>query len=106
MKDHRITARVTVKEQVRIAALAKQCGLSQTEYIRQRALGYTPKAAPSELFFRFCEKADALLEQAPSPEVHRATLELFRETERLLLAPGKEVVCRWQPPNSDPSTEN
>ena len=105
MKDHRITARVTAKEQNRIASLAKQCGLSQTEYIRQRALGYAPKSAPPEPFFRFCEKADALLEQVPAPEVHKAALELFRETERLLLAPEKEVRP-WQPPVSGPSTES
>lgn len=106
MKNHRITARVTAKEQGHIAALAKQCGLSQTEYIRQRALGYTPKSVPPELFFRFCEKADALLEQAPAPEVHKAALRLFQETERLLLAPEREVIREWQPPVSGPSTEN
>lgn len=106
MKDHRITARVTEKEQNRIAALAKQCGLSQTEYIRQRALGYAPKSAPPEPFFRFCEKADALLELVPGPEVQKAALELFRETEHLLLAPEREVVRIWQPPASGPSTEN
>ena len=105
MKDHRITARVTAKEQNRIAALAKRCGLSQTEYIRQRALGYAPKSVPPEPFFRFCEKADALLEQVPTPEIHKVALELFRETERLLLAPEKEVRS-WQPPASGPSTES
>lgn len=77
MKDHRITARVTAKEQNRIAVLAKQCGLSQTEYIRQRALGYAPKTAPPELFFRFCENADALLEQVSTPEVHQAALRSY-----------------------------
>lgn len=105
MKDHRITARVTAREQTRIAALAKQCGLSQTEYIRQRALGYTPKSVPPEPFFRFCEKADALLGQVPAPEIHKAALDLFRETERLLLAPEKEVRP-WQPPDSGPSMES
>lgn len=106
MKDHRIAVRVTAKEQNRIVALAKQCGLSQTEYIRQRALGYAPKSVPPELFFRFCEKADVLLEQVPTPEVHRAALELFRETERLLLAPEREVIRKWQPPDSGLSTES
>ena len=36
-EDIRIVARVTQKEKDRINSIAKKCGLSTTEYIRQRA---------------------------------------------------------------------
>lgn len=38
-KDIRITVRVTAKEKEKIQAKARKCGLSTTEYVKQRALG-------------------------------------------------------------------
>lgn len=43
-KDIRIAVRVTAKEKERIQAKARKCGLSTTEYVKQRALGYEPRA--------------------------------------------------------------
>lgn len=39
---------------------AEKCGLSVSEYLRQRALGYMPKAILPEVFFSFSDKLDAL----------------------------------------------
>ena len=47
-KDVRIAVRVTVKEKGRIQAKARKCGLSTTEYVKQRALGYEPRAVPPD----------------------------------------------------------
>ena len=69
-QDIRIVARVTQKEKDRISDLAKRCGLSTTEYLRQRALGYEPKPVPPDALFRFCERLDALIEQPFSAEVN------------------------------------
>ncbi len=44
-KDMRIAVRVTAKEKEKIQTKARKCGLSTTEYVKQRALGYEPKAA-------------------------------------------------------------
>ena len=38
-KENRIAFRVTDQEKKRITVLAKKCGLSVSEYIKQRALG-------------------------------------------------------------------
>ena len=38
-KDVRIAVRVTVKEKDKIQSKARKCGLSTTEYVKQRALG-------------------------------------------------------------------
>ena len=39
-----LKTRVTEKEKLRIENKAKKCGLSVSEYLRKRALGYSPKA--------------------------------------------------------------
>ena len=36
----RIELRVTAKEKEKIQSKARKCGLSTTEYLKQRALGY------------------------------------------------------------------
>lgn len=97
MKDVRIVTRVTVEEKEQITALSKRCGLPQTEYIRQRALGYAPGATLTDSFFALCEKLDVLTEKPYSQEVNTAALTLLADMERLI-APGKENA--WQPPDS------
>ncbi len=100
-KDIRIAVRVTQREKDRITNLAKRCGLSTTEYLRQRALGYEPKPVPPDALFHFCEKLDALVEAPFSEEVNRQALQLLRDIASVLIAPGKEDV--WQPQASGPS---
>ena len=38
----------------------RECGLSVSEYLRQRPLGYMPKAILPEIFFSFNDKLDEL----------------------------------------------
>ena len=49
-KTKRIELRVTQSEKEKIAKFAESCGLSQSEYIRQRALGYAPRAVLPDVF--------------------------------------------------------
>ena len=48
MKSTQINFTVSAAEKQRIAKLAKSCGLKQGEYLRQRALGYEPRAFPKK----------------------------------------------------------
>mgnify|MGYP003222461325 CR=1 FL=1 len=41
-----INVRVTVTEKKKVTMLARKCGLSLSEYLRQRALGYEPGGHP------------------------------------------------------------
>ena len=70
-KDVRIAVRVTVKEKDKIQSKARKCGLSTTEYVKQRALGYEPRAVPPDALFACLEKlgelADAPSTTAPRP---------------------------------------
>lgn len=98
--DIRISARVTKREQQLVAALAEKCGLSQSEYIKQRALGYEPKAALPDAFFHFCEQIDTLIEASSSFNVEEAAVKLLADMDRELLTPRKEDMKKWLPPAS------
>lgn len=104
-EDIRIVARVTKKEKERINSIAERCGLSTTEYIRQRALGFEPRSVPPGALFVFCEKLDALVEAPFSAEVNAAALALLRDISDTLIAPRKENMRKWQPQDSGPSKD-
>ena len=104
-EDIRIVARVTQREKERITEYAKRCGLSTTEYLRQRALGYEPKAAVPDALFHFCEKLDVLTEQPFSAEVNVAAITLLQDISAELITPRKENMRKWQPQAFGPSED-
>ena len=55
-KTNSIYVQVTEKEKARIQNKAKKCGLSVSEYLRERALGYSPKPLLPETFYEFSGK--------------------------------------------------
>ena len=59
-KNKNLFIRVSEKEKNIIAQNAKKCGLSVSEYLRQRALGYMPRTVLPEIFFTFNDKLDEL----------------------------------------------
>ena len=101
-QETRIFARIIPKEKARINDLAKQCGLTTNEYLRQRALGYEPKPVPPDALFHFCERLDALIEQPFSAEVNTAALTLLKDISTELITPRKENMRKWQPQVSGP----
>ena len=103
----RIAMRVTAKEKERILKLAEKCGISASEYARQRALGYEPRSVLPDAFFIFCEKLDSLTEVPFSKEVNDAALKLIRDMTTALISPGKERdATAWRPPDSGLSEES
>ena len=57
-----INIRVTVTEKKKVTMLARQCGLSLSEYLRQRALGYAPGGHPPTEVFNVLDKLDEIAE--------------------------------------------
>ncbi len=102
----RIAIRVTEREKDTIFRLAEKCGLSASEYARQRALGYEPRAVLPDAFFIFCEKLDKLTEAPFSKEVNKAALKLIRDMNAALISPEKEDMKQWLQQVSGPSEEN
>ena len=114
-KNARIELRVTQSEKNKIARLAESCGLSQSEYIRQRTLGYVPRTVQPDVFFDFyqtlCRLCDEVADKV-SPKTERKLLEVVDEIQQRLLLPEKssakqirEEVAMWQPQASGPSKD-
>lgn len=89
-KDIRISVRLSEKEKQTIQAKAKKCGLSTTEYVKQRALGYEPRAVPPNALFILLEKIGDLESKSTSVELNAEIEELLKEITAVLLLPGRE----------------
>lgn len=109
----RIEARVTHGQKKKIAQIAEKCGLPLSEYIRQRALCYSPKAVLPDAFYLFhaklCELCNSIDDKV-SADVEEKLLQLIDEIGLELLSPGKETAAqiktelegdkKWQPQDS------
>lgn len=114
-KNARIELRVTQSEKKKIARLAESCGLSQSEYVRQRTLGYAPRTVQPDVFFDFyqtlCRLCDKVADKV-SPETERKLLEVVDEIQQRLLLPEKSTMAQirkemmtWQQQASGPSKD-
>ncbi|MBO7519271.1 MAG: hypothetical protein J6T73_00690 [Clostridia bacterium] len=88
-KEIKIAFRLSQKEKQIITAKAKKCGLSTTEYVKQRALGYEPKAVPPDALFLLLEEIGELEDKSSSPELDSKIEALLKEIANTLLPPGK-----------------
>ena len=88
-KDIRIAVRVTAREKEKIQAKARKCGLSTTEYVKQRALGYEPRAVPPDALFVCLEMLGELTGKASSPELNKEICAVLKQIAAEFLLPGK-----------------
>ncbi len=92
LKQNQVNFTVTAAEKKRIEKLAEACGLSQGEYLRQRALGFSPRAfPPGDGYWRLHSDLLWLMNHAPSPEYaarYEAAYQMLRET---CFLPGKQT---------------
>ncbi|MEE0962592.1 MAG: hypothetical protein U0L73_00030 [Ruminococcus bromii] len=114
-KKARIELRVTQSEKEKIAKLAESCGLSQSEYVRQRALGYSPRKVLPDVFFDFnqtlCRLCDEIADKV-TPDTERKLLEVVDEIQQRILLPEKSTTTQihkemmtWQQQASGPSKD-
>ena len=74
-----INIRVTVTEKKKVTMLARKCGLSLSEYLRQRALGYEPGGHPPKEVFDVLDKLDDIAERCSE----RDETDIIAQTDRL-----------------------
>ena len=99
-QETRLAFRVTKKQKQQIDDAARKCGLRQSEYLRQRALGYAPKAVLPDAFFVCCERLDRMCRKPFSREVNEAALAVLKEMNMILTKGGE--ADPWPPPDSGP----
>lgn len=88
-KDVRIAVRVTAKEKDKIQIQARKMRLSTTEYVKQRALGYEPRAVPPDALFACIEKLGELADKASSPELDEEIGAVLKQITAEFLLQGK-----------------
>ncbi len=100
MKENKklINIRLTPKEKEQMKSLAEICGLSLSEYIRKRGLGYEPRPLLSDSFYLFYSKLCDLCNQQMTKEAETALLALVADIRRELILPQKQTrkeVVKW-----------
>ena len=96
IKNKNLFIRVSDKEKNLIERNAERCGLSVSEYLRQRALGYMPRAVLPEVFFSFNDKLDELciaVEGKITAETEEKIVALIDEITAELILPHKERLA-------------
>jgi len=94
-KTTRLYMRVTPQQKKRILQIAEKCGLPQSEYIRQMALGYSPRTVLPDAFYTFhaklCELCNSI-DGKVSTGTEEKLLNLIDDIQLELLLPNKETV--------------
>ena len=103
IKNKNVFIRVSENEKNLIERNAKKCGLSVSEYLRQRALGYMPRAVLPEVFFSFNDKLDELCvvcEGKISADTEEKIIALIDSITEELIMPKREKVVQTGTPQS------
>jgi len=110
MKENKklINIRLTPKEKEQMESLAESCGLSLSEYLRKRGLGYEPRPLLSDSFYLFYSKLCDLCNQQMTKEAETALLALVADIRRELILPQKQTrkeVVAWLQQDSGQSKD-
>lgn len=87
--DPTITFRLDRRDKEKIQSKARKCGLSVTEYVKQRALRYEPRTVPPDALFACLEKLGELADKASSPELDERIYTVLKQITAAFLLPGK-----------------
>ena len=85
-RTNSIYTRVTPQEKQKIAGKAQRCGLTLSEYIRQRCLGYAPREVPPDIYYDLCAKLD----EARNSGNDAAVLDVLDELRETVIQPGRD----------------
>lgn len=91
MKNCRVELRLSAKEKAKMEDIAQKCGLSLSEYLRKRGLGFTPGPFLDDRFFEAYIKLCQISNLPLKPETEAALTAIFREMEKNLFVPCKQT---------------
>ena len=98
----RIEVRLTEKQKEQIDRAAKKCGVTQSEYLRQRALGGEPKAVLPDAFFVCCEKLDRLTRASYAKDVNDAAFAVLTDMKNILTGKATVPAEKEEPAQPEP----
>ena len=107
-KTEVINTRFSEREKQIVEQYAAACGLSRSEYLRKRALGYDPRPALNDDFYQLYSKLCDLCNQSMTVETEKALLELITDMRRELMRPhkrSKKEVVSWRLQDSGQSKD-
>ena len=103
-KKMRMEIRLSEKDKKKIERYAKKCGVPVSEFVRQCALGFSPRQALLDNFYdlysRLCDVCN-LVEPGFTEETERQLVDLITDIRELLMLPERRDAS-WQPPASGP----
>ena len=83
-----IYVRVTPQEKNRIEANAKKCGLSISEYIRQRSIGFVPREVPPRTYYELCRRLERVMDDPGCSDLIPSVLDDLRAA---VILPGRDL---------------
>lgn len=99
-KNKRIEVRVTDREKEKLGSYAEYCGLSLSEYLRKRGLGYEPGPLLEDRFYAVYSKLCEISNLPLNEETEAALTEILKDLQQNLFLPRKqnarEVVLSLQ----------
>ena len=108
-KDKRVELRLPAKEKEQLEQLAKKCGLSLSEYLRKRGLGYEPGPFLDDRFYTAYSKLCEISNLPLQPDTEAVLIAILNDLQQNLFLPKKqrqreiiEEVILSLPPDSGP----
>ena len=92
MNDSRklINIRVTEKEKAQLDKLAQKCGLSLSEYLRKRGLGYESGPLLNDRFYEVYSKLCEISNLPLQPETEAGLIAILNDLQQNLFLPRKQ----------------
>ena len=87
----RLEIRIIPENKKKIERYASNCGLSTSEYVTKRALGFTPRTVLPDAFFTFYGKLCEICNKDMTSETEAKLLALIDEIHSEILSLKKEV---------------
>ena len=89
-KDKRVELRLPAKEKEQLEQIAKKCGLSLSEYLRKRGLGYEPGPFLDDRFYTVYAKLCEISNLPLQPDTEAVLLAILNELQQNLFLPKKQ----------------
>ena len=90
-KNARLELRLSAKEKAQLESIAKKCGLSLSEYLRKRGLGYEPGPLLDNRFYEVYSKLCEISNLPLSTETEAVLITILNDLQLNLFLPRKQT---------------